>query len=70
MDSIQYNLDQNINPLEQSWALEMLNNPEIKLVNLMGPAGTGKTLLALASGLEQTVHEELYCPRLYITYKY
>jgi len=46
--------------VEQSWALEMLNNPEIKLVNLMGPAGTGKTLLALASGLEQTVHEELY----------
>jgi PhoH-like ATPase len=46
--------------MEQSWALEMLNNPEIKLVNMMGPAGTGKTLLALASGLEQTVHEELY----------
>ncbi|TGE32506.1 PhoH family protein [Desulfosporosinus sp. Sb-LF] len=45
---------------EQSWALEMLNNPEITLVNLMGPAGTGKTLLALASGLEQTVHGELY----------
>ncbi len=46
--------------LEQSWALEMLNNPEIKLVNLMGPAGTGKTLLALASGLEQTIHAEIY----------
>ena len=46
--------------MEQSWALEMLNNPEIKLVNMMGPAGTGKTLLALASGLEQTVHDELY----------
>ena len=46
--------------MEQSWALEMLNNPEVKLVNLMGPAGTGKTLLALACGLEQTVHEELY----------
>ncbi|MDR3587024.1 MAG: PhoH family protein [Desulfosporosinus sp.] len=46
--------------MEQSWALEMLNNPEIKLVNLMGPAGTGKTLLALASGLEQTVHDEQY----------
>lgn len=46
--------------LEQSWALEMLNNPEIKLVNLMGPAGTGKTLLALASGLEQTIHAESY----------
>lgn len=46
--------------IEQSWALEMLNNPEIKLVNLMGPAGTGKTLLALASGLEQTIHAEIY----------
>lgn len=46
--------------MEQAWALEMLNNPEIKLVNLMGPAGTGKTLLALASGLEQTVHSERY----------
>ncbi|HBW36937.1 PhoH family protein [Desulfosporosinus sp. BICA1-9] len=46
--------------MEQSWALEMLNNPEIKLVNLMGPAGTGKTLLALACGLEQTVHAEIY----------
>lgn len=46
--------------IEQSWALHMLNNPEIKLVNLMGPAGTGKTLLALASGLEQTIHEGVY----------
>lgn len=46
--------------LEQNWALAMLNNPEISLVNLMGPAGTGKTLLALASGLEQTVNTELY----------
>ncbi|UWG95385.1 PhoH family protein [Dehalobacter sp. DCM] len=45
---------------EQSWALTMLNNPEITLVNLMGPAGTGKTLLALASGLEQTVNHEVY----------
>ncbi|HBV88160.1 MAG TPA: phosphate starvation-inducible protein PhoH [Desulfosporosinus sp.] len=46
--------------LEQSWALEMLTNPDIKLVNLMGPAGTGKTLLALACGLEQTIHAEIY----------
>lgn len=50
--------------LEQSWALEMLNNPKIKLVNLMGPAGTGKTLLALASGLEQTIHAEIYVKML------
>lgn len=46
--------------LEQHWALALLNNPEIHLVNLMGPAGTGKTLLALASGLEQTIHSEMY----------
>ncbi|EHL07695.1 PhoH family protein [Desulfitobacterium hafniense DP7] len=46
--------------IEQIWALHMLNDPEIKLVNLMGPAGTGKTLLALASALEQTLHQELY----------
>jgi PhoH-like ATPase len=46
--------------MEQCWALEMLNDPGISLVNLMGPAGTGKTLLALASGLEQTIHIENY----------
>lgn len=46
--------------LEQHWALMLLNNPEVHLVNLMGPAGTGKTLLALASGLEQTIHSEKY----------
>jgi PhoH-like ATPase len=46
--------------IEQVWAMNMLNDPEIKLVNLMGPAGTGKTLLALASALEQTIHQELY----------
>lgn len=46
--------------IEQTWALGILSNPEIKLVNLMGPAGTGKTLIALASALEQTIHQELY----------
>lgn len=46
--------------MEQTWALALLGNPEIRLVNLMGPAGTGKTLLALASALEQTIHQELY----------
>jgi len=45
---------------EQSWALTLLNNPEISLVNLMGPAGTGKTLLTLASGLEQTINSGIY----------
>lgn len=38
---------------EQRFALDLLMDPEIKLVTLVGPAGTGKTLLALAAGLEQ-----------------
>ena len=38
---------------EQSFALEILNDPNIKLVALTGKAGTGKTLLALASALKQ-----------------
>lgn len=39
---------------EQSFAFEVLNDPEIKLVGLTGKAGTGKTLLALASALKQS----------------
>ncbi|MDD4590571.1 MAG: PhoH family protein [Parabacteroides sp.] len=39
---------------EQSFAFEILNDPEIKLVGLTGKAGTGKTLLALASALKQS----------------
>lgn len=38
---------------EQTLALHALLNPDIKLVSLQGVAGTGKTLLALASALEQ-----------------
>src|SRR5690606_25030319 len=37
---------------EQSFALEALTNDDIKLVTLVGTAGTGKTLLALAAALE------------------
>ncbi len=45
----------NINPknIEQSFAIHALLNPNIKLVSIQGNAGTGKTLLALASALEQ-----------------
>jgi PhoH-like ATPase len=39
---------------EQAFALDALMNPNIKLVALQGVAGTGKTLLALASALEQS----------------
>ena len=38
---------------EQSFAFEVLNDPDIKLVGLTGKAGTGKTLLALAAALSQ-----------------
>ncbi len=38
---------------EQAFAFEVLNDPEIKLVGITGKAGTGKTLLALASALKQ-----------------
>ncbi|RJO71535.1 MAG: PhoH family protein [Myxococcales bacterium] len=38
---------------EQTFALEALMRPEIELVSITGKAGTGKTLLALASALEQ-----------------
>jgi len=38
---------------EQSFAIHALLNPAIKLVTIQGNAGTGKTLLALASALEQ-----------------
>jgi PhoH-like ATPase len=45
----------NISPrnAEQSFAIDALLNPEIKLVTIQGNAGTGKTLLALAAALEQ-----------------
>lgn len=38
---------------EQSFAFEILNDPDVKLVALTGKAGTGKTLLALAAALSQ-----------------
>lgn len=38
---------------EQSFAFEVLNDPNIKLVGITGKAGTGKTLLALAAALKQ-----------------
>lgn len=38
---------------EQIFSLDLLFDPEVKLLTLVGPSGTGKTLLAVAAGLEQ-----------------
>ncbi len=40
---------------QQQFALDLLLNDDIRLVTLVGKAGTGKTLLALAAGLEKTI---------------
>lgn len=45
---------------EQSFAMDALLNDEIKLVSLVGKAGTGKTLLAIAAGLAKTVDDGVY----------
>ncbi len=46
--------------VQQRFALELLLRPEIQLVTLLGQAGTGKTLLALAVGLQKVVEEKQY----------
>jgi PhoH-like ATPase len=49
---------------EQAFALHALLNPAIKLVSIQGVAGTGKTLLALASALEQRRdYKQIYLAR-------
>jgi PhoH-like ATPase len=45
---------------EQNFALNLLMNPDIDFVTLLGQAGTGKTLLTLASGLMQTLEDKTY----------
>ena len=45
---------------EQTFALDALLDDSIKLVTLVGKAGTGKTLLAIAAGLHKTAEENVY----------
>ncbi|MDR0578235.1 MAG: PhoH family protein [Candidatus Accumulibacter sp.] len=45
---------------EQNFALNLLMDPEIDFVSLLGQAGTGKTLLALAAGLTQVLDGQRY----------
>jgi PhoH-like ATPase len=45
---------------EQNFALNLLMDPEVDFVTLLGPAGSGKTLLALAAGLTQTLERNRF----------
>jgi PhoH-like ATPase len=52
--------------IEQKCAIDLLLDDNIKLVSFVGPAGTGKTLLALAAGLRKVFDEAVYS-RIIIT---
>jgi PhoH-like ATPase len=45
---------------QQQFAIDLLLNDDIRLVTLVGRAGTGKTLLALAAGLEKTIESRAF----------
>jgi PhoH-like ATPase len=49
---------------EQHYALDLLLDDDVKLVTLVGKAGTGKTLLALAAGLQRAVEEQRFTKML------
>ena len=42
---------------EQVFAFDLLMDPKISLVSLVGRAGSGKTLMAIAAGISQTIHD-------------
>jgi len=49
---------------EQAFALDVLLNDDIKLVTVVGKAGTGKTLLAIAAALQKVMEESVYAKLL------
>jgi len=59
---MQYDNIWGVNPRnkEQTFAFSLLMNPDIPVVSLIGKAGTGKTLLAIAAGLEQIMGGQNY----------
>lgn len=52
---------------EQNFALDLLLDKNVKLVSLIGPAGCGKTLIALAAGLQQTIGQKPIYDKLVVT---
>jgi len=66
LEKVNKNVAYGIKPknAEQIFALHALLNPEVKLVSIYGVAGTGKTLLALASALQQRkLYKQIYLAR-------
>ena len=61
--------DWNIKPRnkEQSFAIDMLLDPSIRLVSLIGRAGSGKTLCAIAAGLQQAIGSDNLYSRLIVS---
>jgi PhoH-like ATPase len=45
---------------EQNFAMNLLMDPEVDFITLLGPAGTGKTLLTLAAGLQLVIEQKRY----------
>ncbi len=62
LDNNRLNTVWNVTPRnkEQRMALDLLLDPAVKLVTLVGGAGTGKTLLALAAGLHCVLNDQIY----------
>ena len=52
---------------EQQFAFELLMDPSVPVVSLVGKAGSGKTLLALAAGLEQTFNTGCQYKKIVVT---
>lgn len=46
--------------IHQALALNLLQDPQVHLVSLTGPAGSGKTILALAAAIEMTIEEKRF----------
>ncbi len=52
---------------EQTFALELLMDPTVSIISLIGKAGSGKTLLAVAAGLEQVMEKDSRYRRLIVS---
>jgi len=52
---------------EQSFAIDLLMDPSIQVITMIGKAGCGKTLLAIAAGLEQTLENDKIYKKLVVS---